>query len=1021
MKKILLLSFMLLLTLSFNALAQERTVTGKVTSADDGSGLPGVNVILKGTNTGAITDIDGNYSVSVPSSGGILQFSFIGLKSVEIEIGARSVIDVPMSEDVETLEEVIVTGYQNQLKRELTGAVTSVKGDEIANIPLQSFDRAIQGRVAGVQIASQSGAPGAGVNIRVRGIGSVNAGNDPLIIIDGVQVASNGGTTQGSSNPLNSINPNDIESIDVLKDAAASAIYGAQAANGVVVVTTKSGSSTGKPQINVSMQEGVTEPFNLYEVLDGAGYAQIRAEQESNVGLNPARAGGAFEIFGNPENPGSIENFDWVDAIFRNARFRVYDVSMSGSTDRTSYFFGGSFNEQEGQIINSDFQRFTGRLNLTTRVTDKLTVGAKLSIAHLDQFGAIESGNFVNSPFIGAFSSIPSSPAVDENGNFNRYPLPSFGFTHLFGYNIVEGAELEIRKGRTFQTVSSANATYQILPFLSVSGLIGVDFSMNRDDNNRPASIPVFAGNGGSVFINNRRSLNVNSNFNVNFNKTFNDVHTVKALVGYEYKFEEREGNNLRAIGFPDPFFRLPGNGQPDNVGGFFQEYKRLGIFGKVDYAYQDKYLFSATIRRDGHSRFGSENQFGTFGAASFAWRLSEESFLSGVSFIDDLKLKASYGVLGNAEIGNFLTRTNYGASTGQYDNQSTLTITQIGNDQITWEEEESFNFGIDFAVFNNRLYGSIDAYRTNNNELLFRVPFLQTSGINPPTTPAGQTQPSVISNIGSLRNEGIDIDLGGVVYDRGGFKWTSNFNVSFLKNEVTALVDGDTLQTGNNPQLIVGQPVNFFYLVDYAGVNPATGQALVRDNDGNLIYNPTFNDEGVQGSPIPTQFGGFTNTFSYKGITLDIFFQYQLGNEAVNGDLFNILDAGGNDNRRVDILNRWQQPGDVTGYPQLTTNGNINGIDQSFGAFGSTRFMSDASYVRLKTLTVSYDFSKKLLDKIGFRSARVYVQGVNLITWTKFDGIDPEVVSDNNNTGGSSFGNFPLGRIYSVGLNLGF
>ncbi|MGB3465115.1 MAG: TonB-dependent receptor, partial [Cyclobacteriaceae bacterium] len=983
MKKILLLSFMLLLTLSFSALAQERTVTGTVTSATDGSELPGVNVILKGTNTGAITDIEGKYSVTVPSNGGVLQFSFIGLKSEEIEIGARSVIDIAMNEDVETLEEVIVTGYQNQLKRDLTGAVTSVKGDEIANIPLQSFDRAIQGRVAGVQIASQSGAPGAGVNIRIRGIGSVNASNDPLIIIDGVQVASNGGTTQGSSNPLNSINPNDIESIDVLKDAAASAIYGAQAANGVVIVTTKNGSKTGKPQINISAQEGVTQPFNLYEVLDGQQYATIRAEAERNVGQDPARTNGAFDLYGNPENPESIDNFDWKDAIFRDARFRVYDISMSGSTDRTNYFFGGSYNDQEGQILNSSFQRVTGRLNLTTRVTDKLTVGAKLSLAHLDQFGAIESGNFVNSPFIGAFSAIPTSVGIDpETGEYN--PYPTNGINHLFGYNIIQGVEEEVRTGRTFQTVSSANASYQILPSLSISGLVGVDFSMNRDDNQRPASIPVFAGNGGSIFINNRRSLNVNTNVNLNFNKTFNDVHVLKAIAGYEYKFEEREGNNLRATGFADPFFRLPGDGLADNVGGFFQEYKRLGIFGKVDYTFSDKYLASVTIRRDGHSRFGSENRFGTFGAVSFGWRISEEGFLSGVSWIDDLKLKASYGILGNAEIGNYRTNTIYGGSSGQYDGNSTLTISLLGNNTITWEEEESFNIGIDFAIFNNRLYGSVDAYRTNNNDLLFNVPFLQTGGVVPA---------NITDNIGSLRNQGIDIDLGAVILDQGGFRWTSNFNISFLENEVTSLVDSDTIfstTAPNFPSLIVGEPVNFFYLVDFAGVNPATGQALSRNADGELIYNPQFADAGVRGSAIPTQFGGISNTFSYKGLTLDVFFQYQLGNKAFNGDLYNILDPGGNDNRRVDILDRWQQPGDLTNYPRLTPTGIIKGIDQDFDNFGSTRYLSDASYVRLKTLTLSYDIGKKVLDKIGMRSARVFVQGVNLATFTNFDGIDP-------------------------------
>lgn len=1009
MKRIVLFGLALFAAISIGV-AQDRTVSGKVTSAEDGSPLPGVNVVVKGTTTGAVTDIDGNYKFTVPADGGILQFSFIGLQTIEIEIGSRSVIDVEMESDVEQLSEVIVTGYQSQLKREVTGAVASVGGEEIEGLPLQSFDRALQGRAAGTQISAASGQPGGALNIRIRGVGSINAGNDPLIIIDGVQVAQFGGSSQASSNPLNSINPNDIESIDVLKDAAAAAIYGAQAANGVIVVTTKSGKQTEGTQFNVSYQEGVVQPFNLYDVLDGRQYATLQETQDINSGLDPARPNGAYDLFGNP-NTEEIENYDWVDAMFQNARFRTADVSMSGSTDKTDFFFGASYNFQEAQIIKSDFERFTGRINLTHRATDKLTVSAKISLASIKQFGSIANGNFVNGPFVATFSSIPTSPAVDPTtGEYN--PYPTNGLSHLFNYNIVQGVNEEVRLGRTFQSVSSVSANYEIIPGLSLAGLVGIDASMNRDDNNRPATIPVFAAAGGSIFINNRRSVNWNTNINLNYSKTFNDVHTVKGIVGYEYKAEQREGNSLGANSFPNPFFRLPGDGQPTSVGGFFQEYKRLGVFAKADYSYDDKYLVSATVRRDGHSRFGSESKYGTFYAFSAGWRLSEEGFMQGVSFIDDLKLKASYGVLGNSDIGNYRTQTTYGASSGQYAGANTLTITGIGNDLITWEQEESINLGLDFAVVNSRIYGTIDVWRTNNSELLFENPFLQTGGIN---------TSSIIDNIATMRNQGIDIEVGGVLVDAAGFQWRSNFNLSFLENEVTGLVDSDTIFAGDIPTLIVGQPVEFFYLVDYAGVNPANGRAMVRGADGNLTYNPGFGDGGVRGSSIPSSFGGWSNTFSYKGLSLDIFFQYQFGNEAFNGDLYNILDNGGRDNRRVDVLeNSWSQPGDVTNYPQLSANGQLDGVSQDFGFIGSTRFMSDGGYIRLKQVTLAYEFPQSILSSIGLRNARIFVQGVNLLTWTKFDGIDPEVVSNNNATGASSFGTYPLGRQFSAGINIG-
>lgn len=1015
MRNILLACFLLVFTI--NAWAQDRTVSGKVTDSDTGESLPGVNVLLKGTGQGVNTDIDGNYKISIPSDGGSLVFSFIGMKKIEEKIGARSVINVAMKTDVEQLSEVVVTGYGSQLKREITGSVASVKGDVIENLPMQSFDRAIQGRVSGAQIQAASGAPGGAMNIRIRGIGSINSGNDPLIIIDGVQVASAGQSTQGSSNPLNSINPNDIESIDILKDAAASAIYGAQAANGVILVTTKSGSKKGATQVNISVQEGVVQPYNLYDVLNAQQFTRIKEEAQLNVGQDPTDPNsGAYALFGNPEDPSSYTEYNWQDAMFQDARFSNYDISMSGGDEKTSFYFGGSYNNQDGQVRKSNFERYTGRLNLTHQATKKLTVGAKLSLAHIRSFGTIANGNAVNGPWVASFSASPTSPAVDADGNYNGYPSNGL-YNHLFGYNILQGVEQEVRLGRTLQTVSSANATYQITPALSASAFIGIDFSMNRDDNNRPSSIPVFEASGGSIFINNRRSFSMNTNYNVNYSKTFNDVHNVKGLVGFEFKSETREGNSLGANSFSNPFFTLPGNGQPSSVDGFYQEYKRLGVFGKIDYDYDDKYLASFTIRRDGHSRFGTNSKYGTFYAGSVGWRLSDESFLQDVSWISDLKLKASYGVLGNSDLRregaalNYASQTTWGASTGQYLGSSPLTITGIGNDLITWEEEEAINVGLDFSLLNNRLFGNVDFWRTNNNDLLFDVPFFQNAGIN---------QNSVYDNVGSVRNQGIDLEIGGIIVDNSGFRWDSRFNTSFLKNEVTSLVDSDTIFDESIPTLIVGQPVSFFYLLEYAGVNPANGRAMIVDKDGNLSYTGDFEDGSVRGNPIPTHFGGWSNTFSYKGLSLDVFFQYQYGNDAFSADFYNLLNGRGVGNQLVGILERWQKPGDVTNVPQLTPNGTIEGVDQYFGFIGTDRFLADASYIRLKTLTLSYELPSSVMQKLRMRSARFYVQGVNLLTWTNYNGIDPEVVANNNANGESSFGVYPLGRQFSAGINLG-
>lgn len=1017
MKKILLTCLMLVFVLY--AWAQDRTVTGTVTDAGTGESLPGVNVVLKGTGVGITTDIDGNYQINVPSEGGVLQFSFIGMTTIEETIGSRSVIDVQMATDVQQLSEVVVTGYGSQLKREVTGSVASVKGDVIEDLPMQSFDRAIQGRVAGTQIQSASGQPGGAMNIRIRGVGSINSGNDPLIIIDGVQMGQFGQTSQGSANPLNAINPNDIESIDILKDASASAIYGAQAANGVIVVTTKTGSKKGGTQVNLSIQEGVVQPTNLYDVLDAQQFLQVKAEAQRNVGVDPNNpTNGVFTVFGNPEDPSTYQEYDWVDNMFQDARFRTYDLSMSGGNEKTTFYFGGSYNSQDGQVRKSNFERFTGRLNLTHQATEKLTIGAKLSLSHIKTFGTIANGNFVNGPWVASFAAFPTVSAVDpETGEFIDYPGPGLP-SHLANYNIVQGVEQEVRLGRTMQTVSSANATYQILPSLSATAFVGIDFSMNRDDNQRPSTIGPFRPAGGSIFINNRRSINVNTNYNLNYNQVFADVHRVKAIVGYEYKFEEREGASLGANGFSNPFFTLPGNGQPTSVGGFYQEYKRLGVFGKVDYDYNDKYLVSGTLRRDGHSRFGSNTKYGTFYAGSVGWRLSEESFMEGLGFVNDLKIKASYGILGNADLRrdgsplNYASQTTWGGSSGQYLGGSPTTITAIGNDNISWEEEEAINLGFDYSLLNNRLFGTVDFWRTNNRDLLFDVPFFQNAGVN---------TNSVYDNVGSVRNQGIDLEVGGIIVDNGGFRWDSRFNITFLQNEVTSLVgESDTIFDGNFPTLIVGQPVDFHFLLQYAGVNPANGRAMIIDKDGNPSYDAGFEDARIAGSAIPTHYGGWSNTFSYKGLSLDIFFQYQYGNKAFNSDLYNILSGRGNDNQSVEILKRWQEPGDITNVPQLTPNGTIAGIDQYYGFVGTDRFLSDASYIRLKTLTLSYDFPNKLMKSIGFRKARIFVQGVNLLTWTEYDGMDPEVVANNNSTGVSAYGSYPLGRQFSAGINIG-
>ncbi|MBL7871876.1 MAG: TonB-dependent receptor [Cyclobacteriaceae bacterium] len=1004
MKKILLVKiFSVLMLFSSMALAQDRTITGRVTSLEDGSGLPGVNVLLKGTDTGAITDVDGNYRLNIPSGGGTLVFSFIGFVTQEQNIGNRSVIDIQMGTDVTQLSEVVVTGYGVQEKRTLTGSIASLKGDVLQNVPIQSVDRGIQGRLAGVQVSASSGQPGGALNVRVRGIGSINASNDPLWIVDGVQLGRFGQSTQGSSNPLGSINPNDIESVEVLKDAASSAIYGAQAANGVILVTTKKGKK-GKTKLEINAQAGQVQPLNLYKMLNGVEFATLKEEAYRNAGLSVTTA---RNTFGDASDV-NLQNQDWVDLMFQNGQLGTYDISMSGGDDKTSFLFSGSYQYQQGQIIQSDWKRGTARLNITHRPNSKLTIGANLSLAYQRTFGSIANGNFVNGPFQAAFTAQPTSPAFTPEGGYALYPTRAPG-SHLFGYNIKQGVDEEVRLGRTPQTVSSFNMAYEIIPGLTLAGFAGVDASFGADRNERPGSIPVFAG--GQISATNRRTISYNTNTTLNYSKKIGDIHQLSGLVGFEYRKEERGGITASQFTYPNPALRLLSSGATARPAGeFFFDNARQGVFGQVKYALKDRYIADATIRRDGSSRFGSNSKYGTFYAGSIAYRITEESFMDGITWLDDLKIRAAYGKVGNSEIADYDWFTAYGSPGGTnagYLGGSTLRLARLGNDIISWETEFQTTAGIDFALFGSRLNGSIEYYNNRTQNLLFDVPLVNDAGVN-----------SVRGNSGEVVNKGFDIELGGVVMDRGSFKWNVTANLSTLHNEVVSLPNNQK-RIGNS--IIVGQPVSFQYLFQFAGINPANGKAMIYDTLGNLSYSGQARDAAVRGSNIPTYFGGVSNNFSYKGINLEVFFQYQGGNKAFNGDLYNLYASGSSANNQLrSQLNRWQNPGDITNVARPFQGGVIDGFDQQFGTFGTTQFLSDASYVRLKQVTLSYTLPSSIISRLKLTKVNVFVQGLNLWTYTKYQGIDPEVVSNNNGTGVSSFGVYPVARQFMGGISIG-
>ena len=993
-----LLAFLLLCLLAISsAMAQNKTITGKVIGADDGLPLPGVSVRVKGGTAGTTSGADGTFSLSVPSDAKVLVFTYISYVAQEISLGASTNLNVRLVSDSQMIAEVVVTGYGVAQKRDLGSASARVTGKQFENLPLQSFDRALQGRAAGVQVTSQSGQPGGAINVRVRGVGSINAGNEPLYIVDGIQVKTGGISGQASTNTLASINPNDIESLEVLKDAASASIYGAAAANGVVLITTKKGKS-GATVTNFSAQQGVMQNIARYDVMNAQQYAQFKVPGAVNAGVSQSAA---VAFFGDPANA-SAPSTNWFDAIVREGKSRIYDLSFSGGDAKTSFFISGSYTDQDAQAIQAFFKRGTVRANLGHKVTDKLSINSNISMTASRVFGSIADGAFVNSPFYYPFTLRPDVPIYQPDGSYTQGAALKAGFA----YNIVQGAYDEVRVGNALQSVSNFSATYKVTPSLSITGFAGIDFVDTRDDNQRPATIPAFAGNGGTSSVVNTRNLDFNSNVTANWNKSFGS-HNWGALFGGELKEQNVESASATGSGFPNPFFRSLQNGTPLTIAGFFTGYKKAGLFSKINYDYKEKYYVSGTLRYDGSSRFGLEKQYGLFGGVTGTWRISGEDFLADNKTISDLKLRASYGVVGNDQIADFASRALFGAG-GAYLGANGIRPTQLGNANLSWETAATTNLGIDYGLFSNRITGSIDVYRRVNSNLLLSRPLVSDSGFG-----------SISENVGKVQNEGIEFGLNTINLDtKSGFKWSSDFNISFQRNKVLELIGG---QDRIGTSLFVGEPIDLIYTYGWAGVNPADGRPMWYDVNGHYTYNLiAANDQKIQGTRYPKFFGGLNNTVSYKNLSLDFLFQYQYGNKSFVSIFQTIWNSGYSDDNQIasQLTEQWLAPGQITAVPKALRQtphlNNSGGLSNAITT-GSTRYLYDSSYIRLKNITLSYNLPASIASKVKLRNIRVFATGINVLTFTKYPGLDPEVP-----IGLNEIGNNPQARTYTGGLQIG-
>lgn len=997
MRKILLMLTAFLMGASL-AIAQERSVSGKVTSSEDGSTLPGVNVVVKGTTNGTVTDGDGNYKINFPSSSGSLVFTFIGMQSQEIVVGDRSIIDIQLGLDVTQLSEIVVVGYGEQSARNNLQSVSTVKSDAFKNMPVISPQQLLQGQAAGVQMVNSSGVLGSASTVRIRGAASISGGGSPLYVIDGVPLndGANGAfsSAQGGGtalNPLLDLNPNDIESLSVLKDAAAIAIYGSRGANGVILIKTKRGGNNTKTKINFDYSTGASKPTKLLSYMSPDEYKTFVNEYRVARGQAPT-------VF-------PAEGFDWVNAVVRTGKIDTYNLSTSGGDDKTKFFVGGGLYKESGFTIGNDIRRLSGRFNIEHKVSDKIKFGVNYALSNTvsDRIGA------ENSTFAALTSSYLQTPSVvpyDADGKF-----VNTGFIA----NVIAIEALNDNKFKFKRQTGNVSAQWDIIEGLYARTEFGIDL-VQSEEKQRVVNVLTPGGTGSRFIVQDNKWLTTNT---LNYSKSIGEDHNLIALLGQSFETSLYDDITVAGTGFvSDDLRNVNSASTKTTTDATGTAWALQSYFGRLNYRFKGRYLFEVSGRRDGSSRFSANKKYGNFYAVSGGWIISEESFLTNVSFINLLKLTASYGTSGNDRIGNFPSQQLYaGGTVSDYGGTAGLSPSQVPNPNLSWESTSQFDVGLSAAVLNSKLSLDVNYYVKNTTDLLAAETLPFTTGF-----------PSVNRNIGEMRNTGVDIQINSTNISSGGFSWNTSFNVGFLKNEIIKLPtnkdpEGRDFLTGSGAQrAIVGESLNTFYLIRYSGINSQTGNAEWLNRNGELTSTPVANDRVVVGSAIPEFVGGITNTFRYKGFDLTAFFNFTYGNKVLISGLGFTENMGGTFNKSTDLLNYWKQPGDNAFAPALTSTTAAAGVFSQT----STLQMLDGSYARLKTLSLGYNAPKSILQKTkAIESLRVYVLAQNLLTFQSkgFRGPDPEVSANgqNNQVLGESFFALPQAKSWTVGVNIGF
>jgi TonB-linked SusC/RagA family outer membrane protein len=1004
-----------------NVAAIDRGLSGKV-SDESGMGLPGVSVVVKGTQRGTTTNEDGQYNLSVPDGNVTLVFSFVGYSSQELVVGNSSVANISMAVDTKGLEEVVVVGYGTVKKSDLTGSVGVVKAEALQERPASSLNQGLSGRIAGVNVSSNSGRPGGRANIRIRGASSISVSNNPLYVIDGVIL--NAVDLANGSTPIDYINPNDIASIEVLKDASSTAIYGARGANGVILVSTKRGTSGGgKVTYDSDFSIGVAPKklpvLNSKEFLAVEDLIYANAAKYDPVGwatgtkytdpklkrTNPL----LFDSAGNP-----LYDTDWQKEAFRKAFTQNHQLGLTGGSEKGSYGAFLNYRNENGIVVDSWQKRFSGRFVFDSQIKSWLKVGGTLGYTDQNEKQIDQLGGGGITAMRQVLEALPIIPVKYPDGRWasNR------------DYPGMEGGDSPLRVGaerlsylRTQTMLGNMYASVRLAKDLEFRSTIGTNVINQRTDYFAAAGLQYISNNGDASVASSRFNSWQFENY-LTYNKDFNKIHTVNAMLGLSWQHVDRFDNTARSQNFTDTYFQFNNLGAGATAlapSSGASAYGLNSYFARVNYALLNKYLVTFTGRIDGSSKFGTANQYAFFPSAAFAWRITEEEFMKNVPSISNFKIRASYGATGNSEIPAYRAlagMANYDVIFGGARNIG-IGVGRMSNSNLQWEKTHQVDFGVELGLFSNRLSFELDLYRRKVNEMLLDAPLPLSSGYT-----------SIFSNVGSMENKGVEFAVNSTNLKLSDFSWSTTFNISVNKNNVLALSGGSDLFSGATV-IRVGEPVGSFFGRVHEGIwstaevetakkfNMLPGDVKYRDLNGDGTIND--NDRTIIGKGIPDGFGTLLNTFQYKGLSLTIDLQYMYGNDVIDRSIHSAEDRQGIANSYKTVLNAWTETNQNTSIAQ------IRPINAYYTTNNDSHKVTDASFIRGRNLLLAYTFPSAIVSRLKLERLRVYGSVQNFFVATKYKGYDPEV-SNSGSPFDQGFGlyDYPKPRVFMLGLNIG-